>query len=79
MNHLPPVAIGATDADDARTVELLHYMSKAAARANEDFVATVLRDAATALDEYRAGLRLAMPHGSTGYQLLPFPQLAEAA
>lgn len=79
MNRQPPVAIGATDADDARTVELLHFMSKAAARANEDFVAAVLRDAATALDEYRAGLRLAMPHGSTGYQLLPITQLAEAA
>lgn len=79
MNRLPPVTIGATDAEDARTVALLHYMSKAAAESKEDYVAAVLRDAAIALDEYRAGLRLAIPHGSTGYQLLPFPQLAEAA
>lgn len=67
---------GDTDADDAALVTFLHTLSADAAAHREYDVAAKLRDAAVALDEYRAGLRLANPAMSTGYVLIPMHQEA---
>lgn len=67
---------GDTDADDAKLVTFLHHLSADALAHREYEVAAKLRDAAVALDEYRAGLRLANPAMSTGYVLIPMHQEA---
>jgi len=67
---------GDTNADDAALVAFLHQLSADANTHREYDVAARLRDAAVALDEYRAGLRLANPAMSTGYVLIPMHQEA---
>lgn len=67
---------GDTDADDAELVTFLHHLSADALAHREYEVAAKLRDAAVALDEYRAGLRLANPAMCTGYALIPMHQEA---
>lgn len=67
---IAPTLPDATAKEDAKLVSLLHLIAEDAARHGENFVAARVADAAVALDEYRAGLRLATPAPSTGYALL---------
>lgn len=63
----------ATNREDKRLVEVLHYISAFARAQGEDFAAEMLSNAAVALDEYRAGQRLATPAEGSGWALVPVP------
>lgn len=67
---IAPTVPDATAKEDAKLVSLLHLIAEDAARHGESFVAARVADAAVALDEYRAGLRIATPAPSTGFALL---------
>ena len=62
---------GITEREDLSLVSFLHMVADDAHSKGESFVCEKMRAAAVALDEYRAGQRLAYPHPSSGYTLQP--------
>ena len=72
--NAPHIAHTVPDAhakEDAALVALLHLIAEDAGRHGETFVQARVTEAAMALDEHRAGLRLATPAASTGFVLRP--------
>lgn len=60
-------------------VHLLHLVSEDAGTHRETFVRDRLRDAAVALDEFRAGHRLVKPAEGSGYALVRLPEVPTSA
>lgn len=58
-----------TPVDVVKLVQFLHHLALVARQAHDEYAAEMIADAAVALDEYRAGLRVVAPHPSTGYAL----------
>lgn len=65
----PPKAHNDTPVDVVKLVQFLHHLALVARQAHDEYAAEMIADAAVALDEYRAGLRVVTPHPSTGYAL----------
>lgn len=79
--NTPHIAHTVPDAhakEDAALVALLHLIAEDAGRHGKTFVQARVTEAAVALDEHRAGLRLATPAASTGFVLRPAAPSAPA-
>lgn len=61
---------GASEERDSLLVSALHLIADHAEAGSERFLASVIRESAVALDEYRSGYRLAYPQPDTGYSLV---------
>lgn len=66
FEHVP----GAFEERDSLLVAALHLIADHAETNSEHFVASVIRESAVALDEYRGGYRLAYPQPDTGFHLV---------
>lgn len=69
INTVRPLP-GAYEERDSLLVAALHLIANHAEAEHETFVASVIRESAVALDEYRGGYRLAYPQPDTGFHLV---------